>query len=60
MTVRTVTEWFQFVQGSKSDLNLARKFFAELDSHPSKDELQQLVALFTAIRLDQMTKENQT
>jgi hypothetical protein len=61
MTPRTVTEWFELVT-LREDLDLVRKAIRELDSPdwPPIDgpREEHLLALLTAIRLDQMAREN--
>ena len=54
---RTVTDWFQIIQRDHDDMKLAKEIFASL-SGQDREDLAQLISVITAIRLDQMAKEN--
>ncbi len=59
MKHRSVQEWFQIIQ-TMDDRKLAEELLGNLQSYQGlygKDR-EQVLALFTAIRLDQMAKEN--
>ena len=62
MTARSVQDWFQIIQREKHDSKLAEQLLLNLMGyHPgywNPEDQQQLVTLFTALRLDQMAKEN--
>jgi hypothetical protein len=54
---RSVQEWFLLLQ-EKNDLAIAKQVAAELPSFTTpRGDHEHLLALFTAIRLDQMAKE---
>jgi hypothetical protein len=60
MTTQQVTYWMQRLQEGSDDLALARQVLDKLVGYrmlPQSEDLATMLALFNAIRIDQMAKE---
>jgi hypothetical protein len=62
VSARDVKEWFQMIQ-TMDDKKLAQHLLGDLRAYRNHSQwegqdIEQVLAIFTAIRLDQMTKEN--
>ena len=58
-TPRSVQDWFQLIQ-TMDDTKLARELLGGLIAYggkPYRSDIENLLALITAVRLDQMVKE---
>jgi hypothetical protein len=54
---RSVKDWFVLLQ-EKDDIQIAKQVLVELPQWPKQERVLHLLSLLTAVRLDQMAKEN--
>ena len=57
MSERSVKDWFVLLQ-EKDDIQIAKQVLVELPQWPKQERVLHLLSLLTAVRLDQMAKEN--
>lgn len=60
MRQRSVIDWFRAIEESSDDLVVARLLFANLigyQGNPYRSDLEQMINLMAALRMDQINKE---